>query len=176
MEWFSSLLYHMANLFPRLIHITEDIRGVKLKRGTHKRLEPGYSIYWPLFTEIRTCCITRQELDLPEQILTTLDGRTVVASVSIVYRIHGVIKALIGTQNYETTVMEVAQRAVKYMVSSNPAEYSINHNEDFDKQLMKKIQKDVLAYGLKIDDAFLTSCAMTTPIHITGIIIPQQVL
>lgn len=175
MEWFSSLLYHMANLFPRLIHITEDIRGVKLKSGTHKKLEPGYSIYWPLFTELRTCCITRQELDLPEQILTTLDGRTVVASASIVYRIHGVIKALIGTQNYETTVIEVAQRAVKYMVSSHVADYVTTHNEEFDKELIKKIQKDVVHYGLKIDDAFLTSCAITTPFHITGITFPQAI-
>lgn len=174
MEWLSTFFYAVAEFVPRLLHITEDMRCIKMSGGTHKRLDPGYHIYWPLIHEIRQCYITRQELDLPEQLLTTADGRTVLVSASIVYRIHGIVKALINTQDYESTTLEVAQHAVQELVTSSLADDVLSHDDRFDHALITTVRKGLVEYGLKVDEAFFTSAAKTKSYHITGIYVNME--
>lgn len=169
MEWLVSFIQTFTSIFPHMLHVTEDMRAVKLYSSNHKLLLPGYHFYLPCIHEVRVCYITRQELDLPEQILTTSDGITVLVSASIVYRIHGVLKALINTQDYSSTVVEVAQRAVSEMVTSSTSEEVLNHSAGFDHALIMTAQKDLADYGLKIDEAFFTSAAETQSYHLTGV-------
>ena len=171
MEWLSSFLYSIAEFIPRLLHVTEDMVCLKMGWGGHIELYPGYHFYWPLIHEIRSCYSTRQELDLPEQILSSVDGETVLVSVSIVYRVTDVVKALIKTQDYESTVMEVAQRAVQASITTNDINTILSHDSDFDNSLAKVMQKDLCDYGLVVDNAFFTSAAITTPYHISGLYI-----
>lgn len=152
-----------------MIHVTEDMRAVELCADKHILLTPGYHWYLPCISEIRSCYITRQELDLPEQILTTSDGVVVIISASIVYRIFGVVKALINTQDYVSTVVEVAQRAVSEIVTSSTSEEVLHHSLGFDQALITVAQKELADYGLNIDEAFFTSAAETASYHLTGV-------
>lgn len=169
MEWLTTFFYNISEIFPRLLHVTEDMVGLKMHGPSHTILEPGYHIYWPILHEIRSCYVTRQELDLPEQVLTTEDERIVLISTSIVYRIRNPVLALIETHDYECTVTEVAQRAVKELVTKNVFKESGYHSDEFDSKMMTAIQKDLNEYGLVIDNAFFTSIAKTKPLHISGI-------
>lgn len=169
MELLVSLFQICTSFIPRLLHITEDMRGIRMMGASHTLLVPGYYYYIPLIHEVRTCFITRQEIDLPEQILTTTNGDTVLASLSIVYRIHGVIKALINTQDYTSTVTEVAQRAVSEIIGTSTTEEALCYNDQFYDLLIETTQKDLLDYGLKIDQAFFTSIALTSSYHLTGV-------
>jgi regulator of protease activity HflC (stomatin/prohibitin superfamily) len=169
MDWISSFFQAVGEFIPRMMHIREDVRGIKMFRGRHKRLDPGYHFYWPLIHEIRTCYITRQELDLPEQILTTKDNKTVLMSSSIVYRISSVTKAMIHTQDYASTAIEVAQRAIKELVTSSKFEELLIGDHDIENMLISLMQKDLRKYGLKVDNAFFTSLAQSKSFHFTGI-------
>lgn len=140
-----------------------------MSHGGHKKLDPGYHFYWPLMHEMRTCYITRQELDLPEQVLTTKDNKTVLMSASIVYRISSVTKALISTQDYESTTVEVAQRAIKELVTSSDFSDLLIGDHDIENTLISLMQKDLQKYGLKVDNAFFTSLAQSKSYHFTGI-------
>jgi regulator of protease activity HflC (stomatin/prohibitin superfamily) len=171
MEWISSLFYSLANFLPRLLNLTEDMVCIRMNGSKHKRLKPGYHIYTPLIHEIRTAYITRQELDLPEQILTTRDQQAVLVSASLVYRVVDPVKALIQTQNYSDTVIEVAQKSVKSMVTHSDLRDVIVENEDFDEELRSRIMSDIEEYGLEIDEAFLTSAVATNPYHVSGLYI-----
>jgi regulator of protease activity HflC (stomatin/prohibitin superfamily) len=174
MEWLSSFFYALSEFIPRLLHVTEDMRCIKLARGSHRKLDPGYHVYWPLIHEIRTCYITRQELDLPDQILTTTDDKTIVVSTSVVYRISGVTKALISTQDYESTTIEVAQRAVKQLVSSSSFEDLLAPDHNIEDTLIALMQKDLHNYGLKVDNAFFTSLSKSKSHHITGVYLNNE--
>jgi len=171
MEWISSLFYSLANFFPRLLNLTEDMVCVRMNGSTHKRLEPGYHIYIPLIHEIRTAYTTRQELDLPEQILTTRDQQAVLVSASLVYRVVDPFKALIQTQDYSDTVIEVAQKSVKSMVTHSNLKDVIVENKEFDEEFRRRIMSDVEVYGLEIDESFLTSAVATDPHHVSGLYI-----
>jgi len=167
MEWISSLFHFIADFVPRLLHITEDMRGVKMHGATHKVLNSGYYIYLPIIHSIRTGYITRQELDLPEQLLQSVDGHTMLVSASIVYRISDIVEALIKTQDYESTVTEAAQRAIKSFVSTNTLNVVVS-DHDCD-QLLKLTQDIVTEYGIIVDSVFITSAGKTNSYHITGI-------
>ena len=166
MEWVSYFFYSIAEFIPRVLHITEDMMGVKMHGSSHKILKPGYHIYLPLIHAIRTGYTTRQELDLPEQLLQSSDEHTMLVSASIVYRISDIIEALVKTQDYESTVTEAAQRAIKYFVSQNNLEKIVTYNDG--EELLKLTQKIVNEYGITIDSVFITSAAKTRSYHLTG--------
>ena len=168
MEWLTTFFYNISEFVPRLLHITEDMCALKMKGDRHFLLGPGYHIYWPLIHEIRSCYVTRQELDLPEQILTTSDGQIVLISTSIVYRIIDPVLSLIYTQSYESTVTEVAQRTVKSLVTRQTFDDIGYHSDEFDEKMLELIQQDLSQYGLTVDNAFFTSITKTRSIHMTG--------
>jgi regulator of protease activity HflC (stomatin/prohibitin superfamily) len=167
MEWISSFFYFITDFIPRLLHVTEDMLGVKMHGATHKVLKPGYHIYLPIIHSIRTGYITRQELDLPDQLLQSVDGHAMLVSASIVYRISDIVEALIKTQDYESTVIEATQRAIKSFVSINTLNtVTSDHNGD---KLLELTQKIVNEYGLIVESVFITSAGKTKSYHITGI-------
>ena len=169
MEWLSSFFYSISEIVPRLLHVTEDMRALRMGNKGHTKLNPGYHAYWPLIHEIRTCYITRQELDLPEQILVTKDGFTVIVSTSIVYRICNVRKALLKTQDYENTTTEVAQRAVKELVTSSNMSSITGQDNTNEQLLINLMQRNLQKYGLRVENAFFTSATKTRSYHFTGI-------
>ena len=175
MDWISSFFHAIGQFIPRLLHITEDMRCLLMSRGGHKKLDPGYHFYWPLIHEIRTCYITRQELDLPEQVLTTRDNKTVLTSASVVYRISSVTKPLISTQEQTSTTVEVAQRAIKELVTSSEFHELLVGDHDIENTLISLMQKELHKYGLKVDNAFFTSLAQSKSFHFTGIYLNNTV-
>jgi regulator of protease activity HflC (stomatin/prohibitin superfamily) len=168
MEWLSSFFYTVSEIIPRLLHITKDMRAVKLSGNNYVKLKPGYHVYWPLIHDVRTCYITRQEIDLPEQILVTSDGQSVMVSTSIVYKVKSVIKALIYTQDYENTAVEVAQRAVKQLVTSHSLLEVVGFDDENEDLLITLMQKNLNKYGLSVENAFFTSATKTRSYHFTG--------
>jgi regulator of protease activity HflC (stomatin/prohibitin superfamily) len=91
------------------------IRGSKIKA-----LDPGLHFYWPLTTEVEVIVTARQTLAIPDQVLTTKDGRKVCVKTLVVYKIRDVVHA-IGKLNWDcdNTVTDMTQAAVVHVVATH---------------------------------------------------------
>ena len=99
--WLSQLIETFYRFIPHIIIIRATHAGVKWVRGKHiKPLMPGLHLYWPLTTEIEVLVTARQTLAIPDQVLTTKDGKKVTVKTLVVYKIRDVVQA-IGKQNWD---------------------------------------------------------------------------
>ncbi len=118
-EWLNQLIEAFYKLFPRIIVVRATHGGVKWVCGNRvKPLLPGLHIYWPLTTDAEIIVTARQTLAIPDQVLTTKDGKKVSVKTLVVYRIRDVVHA-IGRVNFDvdTTVNDLTQSAVMRVVA-----------------------------------------------------------
>jgi len=100
-----------GDLLPQWDLLPPTEGGVKFKPGAKiKELKPGHIYWWwPATTKVVTIPIKRQTLSFTQR-LTTADDITIVAEIVVVFVIDGVIRALVETDNFDSTVVEVAQK------------------------------------------------------------------
>jgi len=157
--WISSIIHNMGLVLPRLLHVQFNLGCVLFKRGKTKVLEPGMHIYWPIWSEPVRYPIKRQTLDLSPQVLTTDDGRTVTVSVTVVYEVSDIEKALVETFDLEETVSDVAQLGVKTVVLSHNYDELKGNQDKIDKLLKSAVRKSLHPHGAKVIEAFMSDFA-----------------
>jgi len=157
--WISSIIHNIGLVLPRLLHVQFNLGCVLFKRGGTKVLKPGMHIYWPIWSEPIRYPIKRQTLNLPPQVLTTGDGKTVTVSVTVVYEVSDIEKALVETFDLEETVTDVAQLGVKTVVLSHDYDDLKGNQEEIDKSLKKSIRSALHPHGAKVIEAFMSDFA-----------------
>lgn len=115
-------------------------------------------------------CVVRQTLDLRYQSLISSDGTGVVVSVTVVYEIESAIKALTMTDNITDTIGDLAQKAVKLVISKcsiDELKTGLRPNKkSVDAVLTEKVALDVRDYGVHVVNAFLADIAVPEMLHI----------
>ena len=118
-------------------------------------------MYWPLVTEVREFPVARQTLNLASQRLTTKDGKSIVVSAVVVYRICDIEKALVESFDLDITVSDVALMSCVGVVTSRTA-------EELFQEIEGKAQDDLTAkcfealepYGAEVIKAGFTDAAL----------------
>lgn len=59
-----------------------------------KAMAPGLHFYWPLTTEVEVLVTARQTLAVPDQVMTTKDGKKIVVKTLVVYKIRDIVHAI----------------------------------------------------------------------------------
>lgn len=119
--WIGQIFEAIMCIFPRLLIVRATHEGVKWRHGGEAiRLAKGLHVYWPLVSQIEMVVVARQTLNLPSQVLTTSDKRSVTVGAFVVYSLDDVVKA-IGEQNWDVddTVANIAMAAVVEVVTSH---------------------------------------------------------
>ena len=125
-------------------------------------MQPGLHWYWPLTTELEVMVTARQTLSIPDQILTTKDGKKVTVKTLVVYKIRDIIQA-IGRVNWDvdSTVNDLTQSAVVRVVAThNLAEILQGMtDETIINTMTKEVRKELRQYGVYIVRAKLVNFA-----------------
>lgn len=167
--WIGEIARFIGAFIPRLVIIMVSHRGVKYVRGKHAVLiEPGLHLYWPLTTELETCAVVRQVLNLQSQILETSDGHTVVAAGLVVYEIDDALAFLAENENPYESIDDVATAAIRRVVISLPLNELRKGRAALDNRLTRETQKLLADFGVRVLYARLTDFARVRAFHLSG--------
>jgi len=162
-SWLSTMIETFYRFIPHIVIIRATHAGVKWVRGSKiKAMQPGLHWYWPLTTELEVMVTARQTLSIPDQILTTKDGKKVTVKTLVVYKIRDIIQA-IGRVNWDvdSTVNDLTQSAVVRVVAThNLAEILQGMtDETIINTMTKEVRKELRQYGVYIVRAKLVNFA-----------------
>ena len=162
-SWLSQLIETFYRFFPHIVIIRATHSGVKWIRGSKiKAMPPGLHWYWPLTTELEVLVTARQTLAIPDQILTTKDGKKVTVKTLVVYKIRDIIQA-IGKTNWDvdSTVNDLTQSAVVRVVATHTLAEILQGmtDETIINTMTKEVRKELRQYGVFIVRAKLVNFA-----------------
>lgn len=174
--WIGKLFEWVGRWVPRLEIIEANEGGVKFVRGRHVReVEPGLTVYWPLTTTILKTCVVRQILNLTTQTVTTRDGRAVVVSGIVVYRIHDVVLYLVDLHNADAAIANVALAAITRVVVGTDYDVLLENRDTLDDALTRAAIKDTEGFGVEIERVRLTDFAPCRALSVNGVNVSQTV-
>lgn len=163
-DWLSDIINSLLSLIPRPIIVRATHGGVKWTLGNRvKELKPGYHCYWPLIEELDRIVTARQTYKIPKpQAVTTIDDVTVAVCALVVYSINDIIKA-IGRMNWDvdTTLSDILESAVLKIINKYPYHYLRSNLELVENELTEIVKKELLKYGVLVQQARFTDFAKT---------------
>lgn len=169
LDWIGQLAETIIKCFPHLkiVQITQG--GIKLRRGNEiTELVPGPVWYWPIYTVVNVVTTVRDTMDLPGQTFTTKDGKTVLCSGMVQYKITDVVKLLTTAPDYVNTIGDLVMTAmhdtfIKYTweeLKDGIVEGSIR------KEMRKAAQDELSGFGVKVISVGLKDNALARVIKI----------
>ena len=98
-------------------------------RETAEALLPGLRVYWPLVTEVDVIPTARQTHNLPTQALTTSDGKKVVVSGVVVYRIKDIVATMARNWDVSDTLNDISMVAITKIITTHTFEYLLQQSD-----------------------------------------------
>lgn len=157
LDWIGHIVEWIGSFIPRILHVKLTHKGVMFTKNKVKKIEPGLHVYLPFWSNPDLYPVKRQTINLPAQVLTTKDGKSVVIDVAVIYEVEDILKALVDTYNLEDTIRDTAQGAVKRVVIAETVDGLQQKQAQIDKLLSKKIRAFLRPYGIKVVKAFVIS-------------------
>lgn len=159
MHWLLEILDKIFCWFPRLTFVEPDEQGIRVTFGRRvKDLEPGWYWYCPLFQNIRKINVMTQVIDLPEQVLTSKDGKTIFISGGIVYSIKHPRKAILNVQDYDKAIQVMGMRYITHYVMDHTFE-ECKEIDSVCRGTFEAVRRHGFKWGLEVEEAFLTDMA-----------------
>ena len=161
--WLNQLFQAIYQFFPRVLVIRATHGAVKWVYGKRiVALAPGLHVYWPLTTDVEVIVTARQTLAIPDQVMTTKDGKKVVVKTLVVYRIPDVVRA-IGRVNWDvdTTINDLTQSAVIRVIATHTYDEIMQGiaGESLTKTLTHEVRKELRQFGVHISRCKLVDFA-----------------
>jgi len=155
MEWLNKLIERILEVVPRLWFVHPNESGVRITLGRFVRDTPtGWYVYWPLIQDCLKLDVTPQVVDLKNQSLMTTDGKQVVVSAAIQYRICDARKALLEVMNFDKSLQTLALGIVAKYVSTT--QFDKVDAAKMKSQVRDGVQREVEDWGLKIEKVYIT--------------------
>lgn len=131
-------------------------KGVRLRFGKYVGdvLEPGYHWKIPFADTILTIMIKMTTMRLPEQTVTTLDGKVVVVKAIIKYEITDPAQILLEVNDAIDAVADMAQGIVREKIIA--ANYDTCNTMDFSNEITKKTRAEAKKWGILVDVVTIT--------------------
>jgi len=156
LDWIGKIIEWVGSFIPRLLHIKLTHGGVMFTRAEAKKIGPGMHVYIPFWSSPETYPVTRQTLNMPSQVLTTHDMKSILIDVAVVYKIGDIYKALVDTYDLEATIRDVSQGTVKESVSSYTFQQINESQNNLDTDITEQIREALESYGIYVIKAFIT--------------------
>lgn len=166
MQWLGDFLQAIAQWFPRLDIIRSTHCGVAFVRGKPRAIiGPRLYLWWPIITELVVYPVRRQSLNPDPQPLTTKDGKTVAASLIVIYEITDPLKALTKQWDLEETVADKALLETAKFVAKRTFAEAVNMDSG---ALERRIRDSLEDWGIKVLEAGLVGWAEGRVLFVLG--------
>ena len=171
MDWISQFLSKLFSFVPRLWIIDPDESGVRvtprLKKGVKiVELVPGWWIIWPLLQNAEKIKIKTQPVDLRPQSVWTKDGKEVVISGCIQYRVDSAVKALLNVYDYDRNIQTLSLGIIFDFVTEKTLEELKLNFRELKNEILRGLREASRGWGLKIETVYLTDIGKTQNIRI----------
>lgn len=165
MNWLIELIDRLFWFVPRIAIIRPDENGVRITYGhRYRSLPPGLYLWWPVIQEIDIINVMAQVIDLREQSLTTLDGKSIAISGAVEYSIRDVVKAVLKVQDYDRSLPTLCLgKIAEYVESHDLADCKSAKIKEI---LRKEIREHVNAWGISVKHIFITDNIVATTYRI----------
>ena len=159
--WLGQLMEWFAKWFPRLIIVRLTHAGVRYRHGKKaEALMPGLRIYWPLVTEVEVIPTARQTHNLPTQALTTSDGKKVVVSGVVIYRIKDIVATMARNWDVSDTLNDISMVALTKIITTHTFDYLLQHlTDEVQDKITHETRKKLRMYGVSVFWAAITDFA-----------------
>lgn len=117
-SWLPQLLGWLLSWLPWGARLPVHEGGVKISGEKVAEIKPGWYFWVPRFTEVFTENVKRKVIELPEQLLTTRDGKRVRAGGVMAYHITNVVTWLVENEDPEHGVQVEAARVLRDWVKA----------------------------------------------------------
>lgn len=166
MDFLNKIFAAIQKLVPRVELVQPDEAGVRVTLGTiEKVLLPGWFFRWPIIQEIFFATVTTQVQDIRCQSITSKDGRDMVVSGAIRFKIMDIRKAMLEVKNCEESLIALSL-GVLLSVASIMTEEELADTEKLGDNILKKIREEAAGWGLKIQRVYITDLGRTRNIRL----------
>lgn len=121
-SWIPELLGWIMGFLPHAARLHAHEGAVRISGKHYKELQHGFYFWFPHFSAIYTDNIKRKVIELPEQLLTTLDGTRVRAGGVLVYHISNVVTWLVENEDPGHGLQADAARVLREWVKAKDFE------------------------------------------------------
>jgi regulator of protease activity HflC (stomatin/prohibitin superfamily) len=170
LSWLSDLMRACGRNLPTLVHVDRTCEGVMFAFGWYYRLRPGVYCYWPLIMRPVVRPVVRDTIDLPPVTVPYSSGNPVGVSVSVtvVYHITDIVKALVDTYEFTNTIRDRAMACVVPFVVGRTVDELIHRYKRINHQITKKLQEDLAMFGVGVEEAFMRDFPLAHMYRILG--------
>jgi regulator of protease activity HflC (stomatin/prohibitin superfamily) len=168
--WLSDLMRWASKIFPRGIHVDATQEGVMFTLSKAKRVGPGFWLYWPPIQRPMVHPVKRDTLNLEPQTLPGSESQPIgiTISVTVVYTIADIMKALVETYDFNTTIRDRAQASVIEACVNKSIKELVERHQKINASLTKKIHKALEPFGVDVEVAFMSDFHLTNMHRIHG--------
>jgi len=168
MNWLRDFISKLFAWLPRLYYINPDEGGVRITLGKYFKLKgSGWYFYWPVIHQMCVIAVMPMVKDLRGQSLLTKDGKNVLISGAITYKVLDASRAILAVQDYEKSLMNTALGIITEFVVSRTKE-ECKEILDLKDEVLKGLREEASGWGLKIMKVAITDLGDTKNIRIIG--------
>lgn len=134
------------------------------------RLGPGVHWYWPPVMRPMVHPVKRDTLNLAPQSLP-FSGELPVGitiSVTVVYTITDIMKALVDTFDFTATIRDRAQAGVIRSVIGKSVDELVRRHQRVNNAITKRIRTDLEPFGVHVEVAFMSDFHLTSMHRVIG--------
>jgi len=144
--------------------------GVMFTLGRVKAIGPGFHLYWPPIQRPVVHPVIRDTINLEAQTLPhdTKEAIGLTISVTVVFTIDDIVKALAHTYDFNVTIRDRAQEGVVESVIGKDVETLIRKFRSINNSLTKKIREDLEPFGVNVERAFMSDFHLTNMHRVIG--------
>lgn len=169
MNWLTELFNRVFSIIPRIAIVAPDESGIrctpKIRNGIRvDTLNPGWYIWLPMFQQIDIIKVRTQVVDLRPQSVWTADGKELVVSGSIKYRVDSAAKAILDVFDYDENICTLALGIIFDFVSGQTLE-GLDPIQLKD-EILKGLREASRGWGLKIEVVYLTDIGRVRNIRV----------
>ena len=166
MNWLQEIFKRIMSIFPRIIMLASFEAGVRVSLGKYvKKLGPGWYMFWPLAQRVIWMEIPTQVADLRTQSVRTVDGKEVIVSGAIQYRIQDIEKAIFNVQDVDESLENLALGIILDFVSRKTMA-NLQDMEVLKAELRKGLAEASSGWGVKIEKVIITDFGHTRNIRL----------
>jgi regulator of protease activity HflC (stomatin/prohibitin superfamily) len=146
-------------------------RGVKFRLGILKpTLEPGFHWIIPMIDQVDIVDVNQETKNLPNQSVTTKDGKAVTFSVNIIYETLDAALLFTAVQSHEESFTAVAMVHMAQRIREWEWHELLEGQKDLEKSLRDTLTTRVKPWGIRIVGVGITDLTQARPIRIiTGL-------
>ena len=157
--WLGDLIRALVTILPRLSLIQSDERGVLYTFGRVKELKPGLHMWWPLWSHLAKCKVTRDTIHTSYQSLATKDDAEITVAVTIIFTIADAVTAVAKVSDFQGAVVDIVGVVVKRLVIQREWQQLKNEQVEVDKLLSRRCRKRLAPYGVAVKSAYISELA-----------------